>query len=83
MILIGSFRLWMFYDSVIPHLLPNSLARQRTLEDEEEQQRERRRRHRSLLSSSSVDEDHPSPGKDPSPAPSRWVPGASHALGAS
>lgn len=53
--------------------IPNSLARQRTLEDEEEQQRERRRRHRSLLSSTSMDEEPPSPVKDTSPASSRCV----------
>ncbi|KAL2295537.1 hypothetical protein Nmel_017952 [Mimus melanotis] len=52
-------------------LLPNSLARQRTLEDEEEQQRERRRRHRNLLSSTSMDEEPASPVKDTSPASSR------------
>ncbi|XP_010008340.1 PREDICTED: ladinin-1 [Nestor notabilis] len=51
--------------------IPNSLARQRTLEDEEEQQRERRRRHRNLLSSTSMDEEPPSPVKGTSPAPSR------------
>ncbi|KAM6398925.1 ladinin-1 isoform 2-T2 [Rhynochetos jubatus] len=51
--------------------IPNSLARQRTLEDEEEQQRERRRRHRSLLSSTSMDEEPPRPVKDTSPASSR------------
>ncbi|KAK4809184.1 hypothetical protein QYF61_006442 [Mycteria americana] len=51
--------------------IPNSLARQRTLEDEEEQQRERRRRHRSLLSSTSTDDEPPSPVKDTSPASSR------------
>lgn len=52
--------------------IPNSLARQRTLEDEEEQQRERRRRHRNMLSSTSTDEEPPSPVKDTSPASSRW-----------
>lgn len=51
--------------------IPNSLARQRTLEDEEEQQRERRRRHRNMLSSTSTDEEPPSPVKDTSPASSR------------
>ncbi|XP_009980098.1 PREDICTED: LOW QUALITY PROTEIN: ladinin-1 [Tauraco erythrolophus] len=51
--------------------IPNSLARQRNLEDEEEQQRERRRRSRNLLSSTSVDEEPPSSVKDTSPASSR------------
>lgn len=60
--------------------LPNSLARQRTLEDEEEQQRERRRRHRSLLSSTSTDEEAASPAKDTSPASSRSVGSCCHCL---